>query len=70
MVPTSIQTMEEAHAELQEIGGLPVVINAEYLLRDNGKFIRRAETDEEFEDGIACAIQKSPSNSCFIHRSI
>lgn len=68
MIP-SLYTIEQARDALREIGGLPVAICAEYNLRDDGIFVAKAKTNEEFEAGVAAAIQLASSKSCFIHRS-
>lgn len=61
-----IYNVEQASLALQCVGGLPVAIRAEYVLRDDGKLIAIATTKKEFATAIAIAIQLSPAGTCFI----
>lgn len=61
-----IYNAQQAISALQCVGGLPVAICAEYVLRDDGKQIAVATTKTEFDAAIETAIRLSPAGICFI----
>ncbi len=64
----NISDVTQAHEALRIVGGLPVTVNADFALCDNGKLVIVATTDEQFTAGVTAAIALSPLRSCFIHR--